>query len=89
MDPQELQANNMSANHLQDPDISHYRQAVQSSRERSHHEPEQRGGKKYCYGCKDQLMITNAILENCKKRNKNLSPAWIDYKKAFESVPHS
>ena len=34
--------------------------------------PEQRGGKKDCYGCKDQLMINNAILENCKKRKKNL-----------------
>ena len=34
--------------------------------------PEQRGGKKDCYGCKDQLMINDAILENCKKRKKNL-----------------
>ena len=50
---------------------------------------EQRGGKKDCYGCKDQLMINNTILENCKKRKKNLSTAWIDYKKAFDSVPHS
>ena len=49
--------------------------------------PEQTGGKKDCYGCKDQLMINNAILEKCKK--KNLSTAWIDYKKAFDSVPHS
>ena len=28
------------------------------------------------------------ILENCKKRKCNLSWAWIDYKKAFGSVPH-
>ena len=34
-------------------------------------------------------MINNAILENCKKRKKNLSTAWIDYKKAFDSVPYS
>ena len=34
-------------------------------------------------------MINSAILENCKKRKKNLSTAWIDYKKAFDSVPHS
>ena len=34
-------------------------------------------------------MINNAILENCKNRKKNLSTAWIDYKKAFDSVPHS
>ena len=51
--------------------------------------PEQRGGKKDCYRCEDQLMINNAILENCKKRKKNLSTAWIDYKKAFDSGPHS
>ena len=51
--------------------------------------PEQRGEKKDCYGCRDQLMINNAILENCKKRKKNLSTAWINYKKAFDSVPHS
>ena len=50
---------------------------------------QQRGGKKDCYGCKDQLMINHAILENCKKRKKNLSTAWIDYKKAFDSIPHS
>ena len=51
--------------------------------------PEQSGGKKDCYGCKDQLMINNTILENCKKRKKNLSTAWIDYKKAFDNVSHS
>ena len=34
-------------------------------------------------------MFNNAILENCKKRKKNLSATWIDYKKAFDSVPHS
>ena len=51
--------------------------------------PEQRGRKKECYGYKDQLMINNGILENCKKMKKNLSTAWIDYKKAFDGVPHS
>ena len=50
---------------------------------------EQGGGKKDSYGCKDQLMINNAILGNCKKRKKNLSTAWIDYTKAFDSVSHS
>ena len=34
-------------------------------------------------------MINNAVLENSKKRKKNLSTACIDYKKAFDSVPHS
>jgi len=39
--------------------------------------------------CKDQLMISKAIYEDCRRRNKNLSIAWIDYQKAFDSVPHS
>ena len=34
-------------------------------------------------------MINNVILGNYKKRKKNLSTAWIDYKKAFYNVPHS
>ena len=45
--------------------------------------PEQRGGKKDCYGCKDQLMINNAILGNCKTKKKKVSTGWIDHKKAF------
>ena len=34
---------------------------------------EQRGGKKDCYGCKDQLMINNAILEKCKNEEEELA----------------
>jgi hypothetical protein len=30
-------------------------------------------------GCKDQSMISKAIYEDCRRRNKNLSIAWIDY----------
>ena len=33
-------------------------------------------------------MINKMILENCKKRKRNLSCTWIDYKKVFDSVPH-
>jgi hypothetical protein len=39
--------------------------------------------------CKDQLLISKAILEDCKKRRKNLNMALIDYEKAFDSVVHS
>ena len=46
----------------------------------------QRGGQKDCCRCKDQLMINNAILENCKTKKKNLSAACIGYKKALYSV---
>ena len=34
-------------------------------------------------------MISKAIYQDCKRKNKNLSIAWIDYQKAFDSVPHS
>jgi hypothetical protein len=40
-------------------------------------------------GCKDQLLLSNAILQECKCRKKNLSMAWIDYQKAFDRVPHN
>ena len=50
---------------------------------------EQKGCKRESYGCKDQLLVNKMVLEDCKTRRKNLSTAWIDYKKAFDSVPHS
>ena len=34
-------------------------------------------------------MISQAIYEDCRRRNKNLSIAWIEYQKAFDSVSHS
>ena len=33
--------------------------------------------------------LNKMILENAKSKRKNLSTAWIDYKKAFDSVSHS
>lgn len=50
---------------------------------------EQKGCRKDSYGCKDQLLTNKAIMLNCKKKLKNLSMAWIDYRKAFDSVPHA
>lgn len=50
---------------------------------------EQKGCKKGSYGCKDQLLINKMIMEDCFKKRKNLSMAWVDYQKAFDSVPHS
>jgi hypothetical protein len=34
-------------------------------------------------------LILKAILEDCKTIRKNLNMAWIDYQKAFDSVPNS
>jgi len=33
-------------------------------------------------------MKSKAIYEDCRRRNKNLSIAWIDYQKAFDRDPH-
>ena len=49
---------------------------------------EQKRFRRGSYGCKDQLMINKMILETCKKRKRNLSCAWIDYKKSFDSVSY-
>jgi hypothetical protein len=50
---------------------------------------EQKGCHSGSKGCKDQLLISKAILEDCKKRIKNLNMAWTDYQKAFDSVTRS
>jgi hypothetical protein len=38
---------------------------------------------------KDQLIIDQEIMEDAKKRQKNLSMGWIDFQKAYDMVPHS
>ena len=52
-------------------------------------EEEQKGCRRNRQGTKHQLLINKSVLEDCKKRARNLSMAWIDYKKAYDSVPHS
>ncbi|GLD56394.1 uncharacterized protein AKAME5_000874400 [Lates japonicus] len=36
-----------------------------------------------------QLLVNRAVTRNCKTRQTNLCTAWIDYKKAFDSMPHT
>ena len=50
---------------------------------------EQKGCKRGSRGTKDQLLIDKTALNDCKKRHTNLSMAWIDYRKAYDLVPHS
>ena len=50
---------------------------------------EQKGCSSGTKGCKDQLLISKAILRECKSRKKSLSMAWIVYQKAFDRVTHS
>ena len=47
----------------------------------------QKGCKRDSYGCKDQLLINkNATV---KYKHRNMSIAQIDYRNAFDSVPHN
>jgi hypothetical protein len=50
---------------------------------------EQKGRCRGSKGCKDQWLISKAILQECKRRKKSLCMAWIDYQKAFDRVPYS
>ena len=50
---------------------------------------EQKGCRRRNRGTKDQLLIDKAILADCKRKHKNLAMAWVDYKKAYDMVPHS
>ena len=50
---------------------------------------EQKGCKRGSCGTKDQLLIDKTVLKDFKKRYTNLSMAWIDYRKAYDLVPHS
>ena len=50
---------------------------------------EQKGCRKGSRGTKDQLLIDKAVIRNCKRRKSNLNMAWIDFRKAFDMVPHS
>ena len=49
---------------------------------------EQKGCRKDSRGTKDQLLIDKQILKHCKKHQSNVAMGWIDYKKAYDMVPH-
>jgi len=49
---------------------------------------EQKGNASNTFGTIDQLIINKMIMEEAKHKNRNISTAWIDYKKAYDSVPH-
>ena len=50
---------------------------------------QQKGNKRKSRGTKDQLLIDKLIVTLAKRRKRNLRMVWIDYKKAYDSVPHS
>ena len=50
---------------------------------------QQKGCRKNSRGTKDQLLIDKMVLRDARRGRKNLAMAWIDYKKAYDMVPHS
>ena len=50
---------------------------------------EQARGKKGTWGTTEQLLINKTILKEVKNSRRNLVTVWLDYGKAFDSIPHS
>ena len=50
---------------------------------------EQAAGKRSSWGCADQLLINKMIYEEVVSNRRNLVTVWLDYKKAFDSMPDS
>ena len=50
---------------------------------------EQKGCRKHSRGTKDQLLIDKKVLRDAKLKKRCLAMAWIDYRKAYDMLPHS
>ena len=48
--------------------------------------PEQAGAKKGMWGC---LLIKKVVTDEVTKGRRNVNMIWLDYKKAYDSVPHA
>lgn len=49
---------------------------------------EQKAIQRKKMGCLEALLIDRMVNENAKLENECLGMAWVDYSKAFDSVPH-
>lgn len=50
---------------------------------------EQNGCRRKGPESKEHLVIDNLLTKHTKKKLINISIAWIDHQKSFDSVPHS
>ena len=51
--------------------------------------PAQKGCARNQLGCTDHLLLNSRIWHQVKSKNRSLSVAWLDYRKAYDSVPHN
>ena len=49
---------------------------------------EQKGCRHTSKDTKDQLWRDKAVIRNCQSRKTNLNMAWVDFRKAYDMVPH-
>ena len=49
---------------------------------------EQKGCVRGSKGVHEQLIIDQVITEQAKRKRRNIAVSWIDYQKAYDSVPH-
>ena len=50
---------------------------------------EQKGCKRKSMGTADLLFIDRLVLQEAGRRKRNLSMGWVDYRNAYDMVPHS
>ena len=50
---------------------------------------DQRRARERVSGCLDNLLIDKVVMEDSKDRRRNMTCAWIDVRKAYDSVDHS
>ena len=50
---------------------------------------DQAAGKRGIWGTLEQLLINKNIMKEVRKMRRNLITVWLDYRKAFDSIPHS
>ena len=50
---------------------------------------EQKGCKRNSRGTIDKVLLDKAVFRDCKRKSTNLAMAWIDYRKAYDTTPHS
>ena len=51
--------------------------------------PDEQKGCRRSRGTKGQLLIDKMVIRNCKRQQIGLDMAWVDYKKAYDMIPHS
>ena len=51
-------------------------------------EGEQRGAKENCSGTMDNLLVDRMVCQDSQRGRRNLSMAWVDVRKAYDSVDH-